>query len=91
MTVLSKLDTQRDYVRDVRNDLYVRVEAWQEIVDKWRGVDPLYPQDFNIGNGLRELYRFLAQRYMEADEWILMTSPKGAGNGDFHYGGVMTW
>ena len=91
LTILSKLDVQREYVRNVRNELYVRLEAWQEIVDKWRGVDPLYPQDFNIGNGLRDLYRFLAQRYMEVDEWVLMTSSKGVGNGDLRYGGVMTW
>ena len=91
MTVLSKLDTQRDYVRDLRDELYVRFEAWQEIIDQWHGVDALDPQDFNIGNALRDLYRFLAQRYMEADEWILMTSPKDASVGELRYGGVMTW
>jgi hypothetical protein len=91
MTVLSKLDTQRDYVRDLRDELYVRFEAWQEIIDQWHGVDPLDPQDFNIGNALRDLYRFLAQRYMEADGWILITSPKEADAGKLLYGGVMTW
>lgn len=91
MTVLSKLDAQREYVRDLRNDLYVRFEAWQEIVDAWRDVDPLYPQDFNIGNALRDLYRFLAQRYMEADEWVLMASLRDEDQGKMRYGGVMTW
>lgn len=91
MTVLSKLDVQRDYIRDVRDELFARFEAWQEIVDQWHGVDPLDPQDFNIGNGLRDLYQFLAQRYLEADEWILMTAPKGGEKGELRYGGVMTW
>ena len=91
MAVLSKLDAQREYVRELRDELFVRFEAWQEIIDQWHGVDPIYPQEFNIGNGLRDLYRFLAQRYMETDDWILMTSLKESGNGNLRYGGVMTW
>jgi hypothetical protein len=91
MTVLSKLDVQRQYVRDLRNELYVRFEAWQEIVDQWRDVDPLYPQDFNISNALRDIYRFLAQRYMEPDKWVLMTSLKEGDADKLRYGGVMTW
>lgn len=91
MTVLSKLDAQRDYVRELRDELYVRFEAWEEIVELWRDVDPLYPQDFNIANGLRDLYQFLAQRYMEADQWVLMTSLLDSGDGKQRYGGVMTW
>lgn len=90
MTVLNKLDTQRDYVRGLRDDLYVRFQAWQEIVDAWRDVDPLYPQNFNIPNALRDLYQFLAQRYMEPDEWVLMSTLMEADSGH-RYGGVMTW
>ncbi len=90
MTVLSKIEIQRQFVRDVRDELHIRFEAWQDILDLWEGVDPLDPQGFNIGNGLRDLYRFLAQRYMEPDEWVLMTSLKDPGEG-LQYGGVMTW
>ncbi|NKB50050.1 MAG: hypothetical protein GKS02_11905 [Alphaproteobacteria bacterium] len=92
MSVLSKLDVQRDYIRDMRDELFARFEAWQPIVDQWHGVNPLDPpQGFNVGNALRDLYQFLAQRYLEADEWILMTSPKNSENGEMRYGGVMTW
>lgn len=91
MTVLNKLDTQRDYVRELRNELYIRFEAWQEIVEPWRNVDPVYPQDFNIANALSDLYQFLAQRYMEADQWVLMISLKESGREKHRYGGVMTW
>lgn len=91
MTVLSKLDVQRQYVRNLRDDLYVRFEAWQPIVDQWQGVDPLDTQNFNVSNALRELYRFLAQRYMEPDKWVLMTSLKEPDGKELRYGGVMTW
>lgn len=91
MTVLSKLDVQRDYVRGLRNELYVRFEAWRDIIDQWDGVDPLYPQDFNIANGLRDLYQFLAQRYMAADEWVLMAALSDDNGTQHRYGGVMTW
>lgn len=91
MSVLSKLDVQRDYVRGLRNELYIRFEAWREIIDQWDGVDPLYPQDFNIANGLRDLYQFLAQRYMAADEWVLMAALSDDNGTQHRYGGVMTW
>jgi len=91
MTVLSKLDVQRDYVRGLRDELYARFEAWREIVVQWDGVDPLYPQDFNVSNGLRDLYRFLAQRYMAADEWVLMAALNEENGAQNRYGGVMTW
>ena len=91
MTVLSTLDTQREHVRELRDELYVRFEAWRKIIEGWRDVDPMYPQEFNIANALRDLYRFLAQRYIEPDEWILMTSLTDANGGENRYGGVMTW
>jgi hypothetical protein len=91
MTVLSALDAKREQVRELRDELYVRFEAWEEIVEKWRGVDLQDPQEFNIPNALRELYRFLAQRYLEVDEWVLMTALKASDNGKLRYGGVMTW
>lgn len=91
MTVLSKLDVQRDYVRGLRDEMYARFEAWKEIIDQWDGVDPLYPQDFNIANGLRDLYQFLAQRYMAADEWVLMAGLIDDNGNQNRYGGVMTW
>ena len=92
MTVLNKLEVERQFVRDVRDELYTRFGAWQEIVDVWEGVDPLMPPpSFNIGNALRDLYRFLAQRYMEPDEWVLMTSLKDTNDGKLQYGGVMVW
>ena len=91
MTILNKLDVQREYVRELREELYVRFEAWQQIIERWRDVDPMYPQDFNIGGALRDLYRFLAQRYMAPDEWVLMTALIESNDQKLRYGGVMTW
>lgn len=91
MTVLSKLDVQREHIRELRDELHVRFEAWQEILEQWRGFDPLYPQDFNIANALRDLYPFLAQRYMDPDEWVLMTPLKESDDQKLRYGGIMTW
>ncbi len=91
MAVLSTLDSQREHIRELRDELFVRFQAWQEIIAQWRDVDPMYPQEFNIANALRDLYRFLAQRYIEPDEWVLMTSLKDGVGGNNQYGGVMTW
>jgi hypothetical protein len=51
----------------------------------------MYPQDFNIANGLRDLYRFLAQRYMAAEEWVLMVALNDDNGTHHRYGGVMVW
>jgi hypothetical protein len=89
ITTLRQLDVGRERVRDIRNDLYVRIESWREIIDLWTGINPLDLQQFDAVNAVRNLHRFLAQRYLEVDEWVLLLKDNSAkGNG---YGGVMTW
>jgi hypothetical protein len=89
MTALKQLDVRRDVVRDVRNDLYVRIEAWRDIIDLWSDVDPEDSQEIDVVKAIRDLYRFLAQRYLDVDEWVLMFKENGEiGN---RYGGTMTW
>jgi hypothetical protein len=89
ISALRELDVRCENVRDMRNDLYVRIEAWREIIDQWSDVEPKNLQNFDTIKGIRELYRFLAQRYLEADEWVLMFKDNVETKN--RYGGVMTW
>jgi hypothetical protein len=45
---------------------------------------------FNLVERARELYRFLAPRYMPIDEWVLISADDDDGT-ELEYGGVMTW
>ncbi len=91
MSVLSRVDTLRQYVREVRDDLYVRLLAWADVTGAWLELDPDDPHAFSVTAMLRELYRFLAPRYMTADEWVLMSAPKDDDKENKRLGGVMVW
>ncbi|MEP4380198.1 MAG: hypothetical protein ABJ215_02855 [Alphaproteobacteria bacterium] len=78
------------FIRSSRNDLYRRMSAWDEPIEFWGGIDPRQPETFNLVERVRDLYRFLAARYMPVDEWVLMFSEEDDAP-DLKYGGVMTW
>ncbi|NNE84744.1 MAG: hypothetical protein HKN28_12320 [Alphaproteobacteria bacterium] len=89
LATLRQLDVRCSNVRDVRDDLHVRIEAWSDIIDWWKDLDPENSPEIDEAKAIRDLYRFLAQRYLDADEWVLMFKENGeTGN---RYGGVMTW
>lgn len=81
-------DTEK-FMRDSRNDLFRRMSAWDDIIAFWGEIDPRQPEMFNLIERARELYRFLAPRYMPVDEWVLMFAKDDTP--DLKFGGVMTW
>ncbi|MFN4088871.1 MAG: hypothetical protein ACK4QW_07475 [Alphaproteobacteria bacterium] len=60
---------QEAYIRAKRDDLYCRMVAWREQLDRWERCDGK-PSDTNVAL-LRETYRFLAPRFMPAQKWVL--------------------
>ncbi len=71
MGVLKNIDQQKSFIQDVRDDLHVRLLAWQEMLEHW------HHQPVRRGEAaeklLNETYRFLAPRFMAVDEWAMMT------------------
>jgi hypothetical protein len=88
--VFADFDATCEFIRSSRNDLYRRMSAWDELIEFWGGIDPRQPETFNLVERVRDLYRFLAARYMPVDEWVLMFS-EDDDLPDLKYGGVMTW
>lgn len=78
------------FLQESRNNLYRRMSAWDAIIDFWGRVDPRQAESFNLVERVRELYRFLAPRYMPVDEWVLIFAEEDD-TPDLKYGGVMTW
>lgn len=71
MAVLKNIDLQKTYIQDMRDELHIRIMAWEEILDDW-GLQPARKSQ-NALDLLNKTYRFLAPRYMPVDEWAMMT------------------
>ncbi len=81
--VLKNIDSQKEYIRSVRDTLYRRLIAWEDLLIAWDE----HPEhcSSNTVDLLRETYRFLAPRYMETDDWALLSKaqqPEDAGKSE---------
>jgi len=87
MAMLKNIDAQVDYIRHVRDELHRRLIPWEDIIRVWRSVFVL-KSDENI-NRIRDIYQFFAPRYMQVNEWVLMT--KRGFEKAKPIGGVLRW
>ena len=71
IAVLKNIQTQKDYIRGVRNSVYRRLVAWDDLLRGWKRESGQYTA--SVPDLLRETYRFLAPRYMQTDDWVLAT------------------
>lgn len=71
LSVLKNLNSQIPYIRDKRDDIHVRLMAWDELLDRWDQAETKI--DRNNPNLLRDTYKFLAPRFMLVKEWVLMS------------------
>lgn len=69
MGMLKNPKAQEGYIRGKRDELYCRMVAWRDILAKWDKCDGK-PSEGNVAL-LRETYRFLAPRFMPAQQWVL--------------------
>ena len=69
LAVLKNITPQVRFVRDMRDDLYRRLKAWDKLFEAWD--DVIMSRSDDNEQLLRETYRFLAPRFMRTDEWVL--------------------
>jgi hypothetical protein len=77
LSVLKNLSTQIPYIRDKRDDLHIRLMAWEELLDRWSQAQVKMSQANLVL--LRDTYKFLAPRFMVVKEWILMSKLQEGG------------
>ena len=77
LAVLKNLSTQIPYIRDKRDDLHIRLMAWDDILDRWQQTEVKASQQ-NL-TLIRDTYKFLAPRFMVVKEWVLMTKLQDGG------------
>jgi hypothetical protein len=87
MAMLKNIDNQVEYIRHVRDELHRRMIPWEDMIRIWKSVFVL-KSDENI-NRIRDMYQFLAPRFMQVNEWVLMT--KRGFEKAKPIGGVLRW
>lgn len=89
VTLFGDFASVRELMQGAREDLLQRLTPWDAVTQEWNEL-PLKDLDtFEVIPRLRELYRFLAARYMAADDWELILSGRDLGNQG--QGKVVTW
>lgn len=71
MGLLRNIDQHVSYIRMVRDTLHGKMMAWDELLDRWHPVKVQASPD--KPDLLRDTYHFLAPRYMQVNEWVLVT------------------
>jgi len=70
LSVLKNLENQVRFIRGMRDDLHIRLMAWDDLIREWKKVEVCV--SYQIGNILGRVYQFLAPRFMKVDDWVLM-------------------
>tara|TARA_R110002153_G_scaffold13744_6_gene50846 strand:- start:1651 stop:2649 length:999 start_codon:yes stop_codon:yes gene_type:complete len=71
IAVLKNMASQVKYIRNVRNELFRRIWAWNDIAESWTRTPAKRSRQCEIL--LQETYRFLAQRFLPQKEWELFS------------------
>lgn len=71
IAVLKNIESQKQFIRSTRDDLYRRLFAWDELFDRWQKLSVERSDAAVIL--VRDSYQFLAPRYMKVKEWVLYT------------------
>ncbi len=75
ISVLKNITAQKEFIRGTRNSVYKRLVAWGDLLKGWeRETGSLTATAPDL---LRETYRFLAPRFMQADDWLLASQVQG--------------
>jgi hypothetical protein len=77
VTLFGDFESTQGLLRSSRDDLHCRLEPWDGIANDWERVNVTALDPFSITHKLRDLYRFLASRFMPTDEWALVLSRDG--------------
>ncbi|KIL99614.1 hypothetical protein CCC_03786 [Paramagnetospirillum magnetotacticum MS-1] len=87
LAMLKNIDNQIGYIRQVRDALHCRLLPWEDFIQIWKTVFIVRSDDNT--NKIRDIYQFLAPRYMQFNDWVLVT--KRGMQKSKPLGGQMRW
>jgi plasmid stabilization system protein ParE len=89
LAMLKNIENQTDYIRTARDDLHRRVMAWEDFFPIWKTIF-VVRSDENTSR-IRDLYQFLAPRFMQVNEWVLVTKRGFEQAKKKPLGGILRW
>jgi len=89
LAMLKNIDNQTEYIRSTRDELHRRLLPWEDFIPTWKTVF-VVRSDENA-NRIRDLYQFLAPRFMQVNEWVLVTKRGFEQAKKKPLGGVLRW
>lgn len=89
LAMLKNIDNQIDYIRNVRDELHRRLLPWEDVTPVWKTVFVVKSEE-NVVR-IRDIYQFLAPRFMKVNEWVLVTKRGFETGKKKPIGGVLRW
>ncbi len=71
LAVLKNLENQVLFIREKRDELHIRLMAWDDLIKEWKSIEVCV--SYHVHNSITRVYQFLAPRFMKVDDWVLMT------------------
>lgn len=71
MGLMRNIENHTNYIRMIRDELHRRTMAWDEMLARWSRIKVEMGSD--KPDLLRDTYHFLAPRFMQVNEWVLVT------------------
>lgn len=90
-SLFSDFEFHRTAIRDIRDEMHTRLNPWDDIITNWSQLAGDISDPYMVVPMLRELYRFLAPRFMPADTWALVLAKDSAADDRRNRGKVVTW
>lgn len=91
VTMFGDFPSLRDLLRGARDRLLRRLAPWVSITEEWARLGSEGSDPFAVVPYVRDLYRFLAPRFMPVDKWELLLNQSDAGGASPKLGSVVTW
>lgn len=91
VSMFSNFEFHQSAIRGIRDEMFARLNPWDEITEDWARLSGNISDPYAVTPLLRDLYRYLAPRYMPADTWALLLAKDRNLDETRRYGKVTTW
>lgn len=91
VSMFSNFDFHRDAIRGIRDEMFARLNPWDEIAEDWARLSGDISDPYAVTPLLRDLYRYLAPRFLPGDKWSLLLAKDRRLDESREYGKVTTW
>lgn len=90
VSLFKNFDFHRRAMREIRDEMFARLNPWDEIASDWERLPGNISDPYILSPLLRDLYKYLAPRFMPADTWARLLAEDTRLDENRQYGSVTT-